>query len=105
MINRIWHGWTTPENADVYESLLKKEIFSGIQNRGIPGCKGIKLLRRTVGEEVEFITIMLFDSIDAVRGFAGEDYEAAVVPPEARAVLSRFDERSQHYEISEELDF
>jgi hypothetical protein len=105
MINRIWHGWTTPENADVYESLLKKEIFAGIQNRDIPGCKGIKLLRRIVGDEVEFITIMLFDSIDAVRDFAGEDYEASVVPPEARAVLSRFDDRSQHYEIREELSF
>ena len=105
MINRIWHGWTTLENADVYESLLKKEIFAGIQNLSISGCKGIKLLRRAVGDEVEFITIMLFDSIDAVRDFSGEDYEVAVVPPEARAVLSRFDERSQHYEIKEELDF
>ena len=105
MINRIWHGWTTPENADVYESLLKKEIFTGIQNRDIPGCKGIKLLRRNVGDEVEFITIMQFDSIDAVRAFAGEDYEASVVPREARAVLSRFDEYSQHYEIREVIDF
>jgi hypothetical protein len=105
MINRIWHGWTRPENADVYESLLKKEIFAGIQNRAIPGCKGIKLLRRTVGEEVEFITIMLFESIDAVRDFAGEDCEASVIPPEARAVLSRFDERSQHYDIKEEINF
>ena len=105
MINRIWHGWTTPENADVYESLLKKEIFTGIQNRDITGCNGIKLLRRNVGNEVEFITIMLFDSIDSVRDFAGEDYEASVVPPEARAVLSRYDEQSQHYEIKEEINF
>ncbi len=105
MINRIWHGWTTPENADVYESLLKKEIFASIENRNIPGCKGIKLLRRSVGDEVEFVTIMLFDSINAVRDFAGEDYESAVVPSEARAVLSRFDDRSQHYEIREEINF
>jgi len=105
MINRIWHGWTTPENADVYESLLKKEIFAGIESRSISGCKGIKLLRRSVGDKVEFITIMLFESIDAVKDFAGEDYEASVVPPEARAVLSRFDEHSQHYEIREELVF
>jgi hypothetical protein len=105
MINRIWHGWTTPDNADVYESLLKKEIFTGIRNRDITGCKGIKLLRRNVGDEVEFITIMLFESIDAVRDFAGEDYEASVIPPEARAVLSRYDEQSQHYEIKEEIDF
>jgi hypothetical protein len=105
MINRIWHGWTTPENADVYESLLKKEIFTGIQNRAILGCKGIKLLRRTIGDEVEFITIMQFDSIESVRDFAGEDYEASVVPPEAKTVLSRFDDLSQHYEVKEEIDF
>lgn len=99
MISRIWHGWTTPNNADTYEALLKSEIFVGIQGRQIPGYRGIQLFRRNVGDEVEFITVMWFDSIDAVRTFAGEDYEAAVVPPKARAVLSHFDERSQHYEV------
>ena len=99
MINRIWHGWTTPENANSYERLLKEEIFVGIKNRKISGFIGIQLLRREVDSEVEFITIMTFDSLDAVRQFAGDDYEVAVVPAEARAVLSRFDERSQHYEI------
>ncbi len=99
MISRIWHGWTTPGNADKYEALLKDEIFVGIQNRRIRGFKGIQLLRREVREEVEFVTIMLFESLNAVREFAGEDYEVAVVPQEARAVLSHFDERSQHYEV------
>jgi antibiotic biosynthesis monooxygenase (ABM) superfamily enzyme len=99
MISRIWHGWTTPGNADKYEMLLKEEIFVGIKNRHIPGFRNIQLLRRSVGNEVEFVTIMLFDSLDAVREFAGEDYEAAVVPAKARAVLSRFNDRSQHYEI------
>lgn len=102
MIARIWHGWTTPQNADKYEALLKDEIFIGIQNRYIRGFRNIQLLRRQTGEEVEFITIMRFDSLDAVREFAGEDYEGAVVPEKARAILSRFDERSQHYEIREE---
>ena len=102
MIARIWHGWTTTGNADKYESLLKEEIFVGIQNRHIRGFKNIKLLRREVGAEVEFVTIMLFDSLDAVREFAGEDYQVAVVPEKARKVLSRFDERSQHYEIRAE---
>ena len=74
----------------------------GIQNRHVRGFKGIQLLRRKVGEEVEFVTIMVFDSLDAVREFAGEDYEAAVVPEKARAVLSHFDGRSQHYEIRAE---
>ena len=102
MISRIWHGWTTLGNADKYEALLKEEIFVGIQNRNIRGFKSIQLLRREVGEEVEFVTIMWFDSLDAVREFAGEDYEVAVVPEKARAVLSRFDKRSQHYEIRAE---
>jgi heme-degrading monooxygenase HmoA len=102
MIVRIWHGWTTPTNANKYEALLKEEIFAGIQQREIQGFKGIQLLRREVGDEVEFVTVMRFDSLDAVREFAGEDYETAVVPQKARAVLSRFDERSQHYELREE---
>lgn len=102
MISRIWHGWTTPSNADKYEAMLKKEIFVGIQNRHIRGFKGIQLLRREVGEEVEFVTIMVFNSLGAVKEFAGENYEMAVVPKKARAVLSHFDERSQHYEIREE---
>ena len=102
MISRIWHGWTTNGNADKYESLLKEEIFVGIQDRSIRGFKGIQLLRRELGEEVEFVTIMTFDSLEAVREFAGEDYEVAVVPPKARAVLAHFDARSQHYEIIEE---
>jgi heme-degrading monooxygenase HmoA len=99
MINRIWHGWTNLENADIYEALLKDEIIVGIQNREIRGFGGMRLLRRLLVDEVEFVTIMEFDSLDAVREFAGEDYETAVVPEKARAVLSRFDARSQHYEV------
>lgn len=103
MISRIWHGWTTLQNADAYESLLQTEIFTGIQNRQIAGYRGIHLLRRNVGDEVEFITIMWFDSLEAVQAFAGEDYEQAVVPPKARALLTRFDTRSQHYEVKAEM--
>jgi hypothetical protein len=103
MIGRIWHGWTTPGNADKYESLLKEEIFVGIQERHIQHFKSIQLLRREIGEEVEFVTIMLFDSLDDVREFAGDEYEVAVVPAKARAVLSHFDVRSQHYEIKAEM--
>lgn len=102
MIARIWHGWTTPQNSDKYEALLKEEIFAGIQNRNLGGFRGIQLLRRSLDLEVEFITIMAFDTLGAVREFAGDDYEAAVVPPQARRLLSRFDERSQHYEIVDE---
>ena len=99
MISRIWHGWTTPDNADKYETLLKEEIFVGIENMHVRGFKGIQLLRRELGEEVEFVTIMTFDSLEAVAEFAGEDYEVAYVPAKAREVLSHFDEWSQHYEI------
>jgi len=101
MISRIWHGWTTPKNADAYEALLREEIFVGIQNRQIAGYRRIHLLRRDAGAEVEFVTIMWFDSLDAVRTFAGDDYEVAVVPPKARQLLSRFDARSAHYEVIE----
>jgi hypothetical protein len=99
MIGRIWHGYTTPENADAYELLLKTEIFTGIQERMTEGYHGIELYRRDIAGEVEFITIMAFETMDKVKEFAGEDYEIAVVPPKARELLKRFDARSQHYEI------
>jgi len=98
MITRIWRGWTTHDNAPVYEQLLLTEIFPGIAARNVPGYQGISLCRRYLDNEVEFMTIMWFDSIAAVKAFAGEEYETAVVPSKARAVLARFDERSAHYE-------
>jgi heme-degrading monooxygenase HmoA len=101
MISRIWRGWTSHENADAYEKLLRSEIFQGIAARSIQGYQGIHLLRRDVDDGVEFVTLMWFDSLDAVRAFAGEDYEVAVVPPEARQLLSRFDSHSVHYEVIE----
>ena len=96
MITRIWHGWTTRANADPYEELLRVTILPGLER--VPGYEGTYLLRRDVAEGVEFVTVTLWHSLDAVRAFAGEDYEAAVVPPEARELLSRFDETSKHYE-------
>jgi antibiotic biosynthesis monooxygenase (ABM) superfamily enzyme len=103
MICRIWHGWTTLGNADAYEALLKEEIFIGIKNRNIEGYHGIQLLKRPLNEEIEFATIMWFDTLDSIKKFAGEDYEQSVVPPKARAILKRFDERAQHYEVKEEM--
>ena len=101
MITRIWHGWTTPENAEAYEALLRSEIFQGIVSRRIEGFGGIDLLRRSHPDEVEFITIMWFDSLAAVQAFAGPEYELAVVLPPARALLRRFDARSAHYDTVE----
>ena len=99
MICRLWHGWTTPANADAYEQLLREEVFLGIESRGIPGFKGIEMLRRPSGGEVEFVTLMWFASLDDVRQFAGEDYAKAVVPEGARRILKRFDAKSVHYEV------
>lgn len=101
MICRVWHGWTTPGRADAYERLLRAEIFAGIEEREIGGFGGIDLLRREGEREVEFVTMMWFASLDAVREFAGSDHEAAVVPPAARALLQRFDARSSHYRVIE----
>lgn len=99
MIQRIWHGWTAPEEADRYERLLTEEILPSIAARELEGYRGVQVLRRRDGDEVEFVTILSFDSLDAVRAFAGDDPEAAYVPPEAREVLARFDDRVRHYEL------
>jgi heme-degrading monooxygenase HmoA len=106
MIARLWRGWTTPANADAYERLLREEIFPGIAAKHVPGYRSIQLLRRPVSaEETEFVTIMRFDSMEAVKQFAGDDYERAYVPARARELLSRFDERSHHYQIREQLEY
>ena len=105
MIARIWHGWTTPENADKYENLLKTKIFPGIEAKNLPGYRNISLLRCPKENEVEFITIMHFDSWNDVKAFAGDDYGKAYVPPEGRSVLKRFDNRSQHYEVIHNIQY
>jgi hypothetical protein len=99
MLSRIWYGWTSHANAAAYQSLLETQILPAIASRQIAGYRGAHLLRRELEHEVEFVTILWFDSLTAVRDFAGEDYEVAVVPPKARALLSRFDDRSAHYEV------
>ena len=102
MICRIWHGWTKPANADAYEQLLKREIFVGISARKIDGYRGIQLLRSDHDTETEFVTMMWFTSIDAVRAFAGDDYTRSVVPPKAQELLARYDQRSSHFEVKED---
>ena len=106
MIIRIWHGWTTPEDADAYENLLNETIVPGIMAKAIPGLDGLDILRRTDGDEgeVEFITAMTFSDWLAVEAFAGESRTGSVVPPAARKVLKRFDEHSQHYEVAAHHD-
>ena len=98
MIARIWHGYTRPEHADAYESMLKPELLPGISK--VQGYRGSYLLRGNAGAEIEFVTIMLWDSIDAIRAVTGPDCETAVIPEERRKYLSRFDPKSRHYEIA-----
>ena len=97
MVARIWHGFTTPENASKYEAMLKPDVLPGLDK--IAGYKGSYLLRRNHGHEIEFIALMLWESVDAIRAVAGDNFELAVVPEERRRVLSRWDERAQHYEV------
>jgi heme-degrading monooxygenase HmoA len=98
MIARLWHGYTKPEHADAYEAMLKPELLPGLSK--VRGYRGSYLLRRDAGNEIEFITIILWDSIDAIRAVAGPDYEVAVVPQERRQYLSRYDARATHFEIA-----
>lgn len=100
-IKRIWHGWTTPENANKYQNLLHNEIFPGIEAKNIQGYQSIELMRRDYKDEVEFITIMTFDSLQSVKDFQGEDYTRCYVPETAQLVLKRWDHLSSHFEAIE----
>ena len=100
-IKRVWHGWTTPENANTYQNLLHDEIFPGIEAKNIPGYRSIELLRLDHDNEVEFVTIMTFDLLQNVIDFQGEDYTRCYVPDSAQQVLKRWDERSAHYGLIE----
>ena len=99
MICRLWRGWTTPEKADAYERIVRGEVIPGIEARGIPGFRHIDLMRRELGDEVEFQTLMWFDSLQSIIAFMGEDYTVSHVPDAACAVVKRFDERAAHYEV------
>ncbi len=105
MIRRIWHGWTTPDNAARYEQVLREHVFPSIEAKRIPGYRRIELLRLDHNDEVEFITIMSFDSLQNVIDFQGEDYEQSYVPDAAREVLARWDRTSAHYEVREERSY
>ena len=98
MIARVWHGYTKPEDADAYEAMLKPELLPGIS--AAPGYKGSYLLRCDRGHEVEFITILFWQSLDDLRALAGADYEAAVIPEERRKYLSHYDARAEHFEVA-----
>lgn len=98
MVARVWHGYTKPEHADAYEALLKPELLPGLSK--VKGFKGSYLMRRNAGAEVEFITIILWESIEAIRAVAGADYETAVIPEERRQYLAHYDAKASHYEVT-----
>jgi heme-degrading monooxygenase HmoA len=99
MICRVWRGWTTKDNAEAFESMIRGEVIPGVEARRIPGFRAIDLIRHERDDDVEFMTLMWFDTLDSVRGFMGEDYEMAHVPAPAQVVLSDFDTRSTHYAV------
>ncbi len=100
MIWRLWRGWTRPADADAYEQRLKSVTFPAYEARGVAGFQGARVLRRDLGDEVEFLTILTFDDMVAVHAFGGESWDVPLVPEAARRVLLRWDERSAHYEDS-----
>ena len=99
MVIRIWHGRTKPEDAGKYEQLLRNRVFPEIAAKKLKGYQGIQLLKREVASSVEFITIMGFEDMGAVKEFAGEDYEKSYVIAEAKILLEEYDDRAQHYEL------
>ena len=97
MIARHWRGWTKLESADAYEAHLKNTVLPGLKQ--VPGYHGGYVLRSDGRDEVEFVVINFFDSLESVKFFAGEDYSVAVFEPEARALLSRVEPEANHYEV------
>ena len=104
-IKRVWHGWTTLENADVYHQLLNNHVIPSIEAKNIPGYLGIELLRRNHENEVEFVTIMTFESLQNVIEFQGEDYSRCYVPDAAQKVLKQWDKHASHYEALEHRNY
>jgi antibiotic biosynthesis monooxygenase (ABM) superfamily enzyme len=100
MIARIWHGWTKPADAKTYEDMLRNEIFPGIADRNIKGYRGAELFIHEQGDEVEFVTLLRFDSMEAVKEFAGADESKPVIYPKAESLLTHMDARSRHYRIA-----
>jgi heme-degrading monooxygenase HmoA len=98
VIARVWNGWTRPLDADAYEHLLRTVVLPGLAER-VPGYRGGYVLRRDIGEEEEFTVITLFESLEAVRAFAGEAYDVPVIEPEAARLLARGDERAVHHRV------
>ncbi len=99
MIARIWHGWTKRSDAQTYENMLRSEIFPSIAARKINGYRGAELFIREDGDEIEFVTLLRFDSMKDVREFSGDDESKPVIFPKAEALIARM-EQARHYRIA-----
>jgi hypothetical protein len=104
-IIRTWKGWTSPENAKIYKDMLVNEVFPAVIKKGVKGLKKVSISRQDKEDEVEFFLILHFNSLDAVKEFAGEDYKTAYIPDNAKRVLLRYDKTAQHHEFIADLSF
>jgi len=104
-IKRVWHGWTSLENAEKYLHILQNEVIPGIEARQLPGYRKFEILRLDHADEVEFVTMITFDAIENVIAFQGEAYQKAYVPENARKVLKRWDHEIPHYDLIETRDY
>lgn len=99
MIARIWDGWTKRADAKAYEEMLRDKIFPSIAARTVDGYRGAELFICEDDDEIEFVTLLRFDSMDAVKEFAGADTSKPVIFPKAEALITRM-EQARHYHVA-----
>lgn len=102
-IIRTWRGWTTLENALIYENMLINEVFPTVKKNGVTGLEKVSISTKIIKDEMEFFLVLQFDSLDSVKTFAGENYKNAYIPENAKKVLKRHDRIAEHYELKGEL--
>ena len=102
-IIRTWKGWTSLENASIYENMLIHEVFPEVKRKGVEGLEKVSISTLEKDHEMEFFLVLQFDSLESVKMFAGDNYETAYIPDNAKLVLSRYDETAQHFILKEEL--
>ena len=103
-IIRTWKGWTLPEKAKSYQDFLKNEVFPEVRKNGVLGLEKVSISSRVLEDEVEFFLMLQFDSLDAVKQFAGEAYETAYIPEKAKTLLKRYDLKAEHYYLNESFN-
>ncbi len=103
-IIRTWSGWTTKENAPVYEDMLINEVFPEVKRKGVEGLEKVSISTQQKNDEVEFFLVLQFDCLDSVKSFAGEKYDIAYIPENAQRVLLRYDQTANHYELKNTLN-